>query len=99
RGAGPGRVRGVTQQSSPREFMTVEDVAAELRLGDRAVRKLVASGAIPALRLGRRWYILRTPLVARFPAAEGERGGGHRRDAAELDRVVRALAPHRSSVG
>jgi excisionase family DNA binding protein len=82
---------------APREFLTVEDLAAELQLGQRAVRRLIATGEIPGLRIGRKWYCRREALVARFRAVETQRKDRKRRDEAELDRVVRALTPH--SVG
>lgn len=81
-----------------REFLTVEDLAAELQLGERAVRKLIAAGEIPALRIGRRWFCRREALLARFRAAENARTTRRRRDAVEVERVVRALRPHRTDL-
>jgi excisionase family DNA binding protein len=37
-----------------RELLTVRQVAAELRLSEKTVRRLIASGELPAFRLGRK---------------------------------------------
>jgi excisionase family DNA binding protein len=78
-------------------LLTVEELAAELQISVRGVRRLIAVGEIPALRIGRSWYCRREALLARFRAAETRRHERKRHDQAEIDLVVRALAPHSTS--
>jgi excisionase family DNA binding protein len=44
----------VPQISSPRQFLTVADVAVALQVSPRTVWRLIADGAFPVLRVGRR---------------------------------------------
>ncbi len=39
--------------------ITVDEIAADLGLGVRAVREMLENGTIPAVKLGRRWIITR----------------------------------------
>ena len=39
------------------EFMTVAESAALLRIGERTANKLVRSGRLPAVKVGRSWKV------------------------------------------
>ncbi len=44
------------------EFMTTDDVLGYLRVNARTVYRLIKSGELPAVRIGRQWRIRRTDL-------------------------------------
>ena len=41
------------------ELLSLQDVAEKLRLSDKTVRKLCATGELPAVKLASRWYVRR----------------------------------------
>ncbi len=43
-------------------LMTVEDVAATLSISESGVRRLIVSGALPSVRVGKRVLVARTAL-------------------------------------
>jgi excisionase family DNA binding protein len=43
----------------PAARMTVNEIAADLHLGKRAVLNLLANGQLPAIRMGSRWLVTR----------------------------------------
>ena len=43
----------LTVQKSDTRFLTVPEVAMELRLSERTVKRLISRGSLPALRVGR----------------------------------------------
>jgi excisionase family DNA binding protein len=43
-------------------FLTTEDVLAYLRVTHRTIYRLVRSGELPAVRIGRQWRFRRTDL-------------------------------------
>ena len=45
-------------------FLTTEEVLAYLRITPRTVYRLIRSGELPALRIGRQWRFRRTDLDA-----------------------------------
>jgi excisionase family DNA binding protein len=63
-----------TRQSSGR--LTVAEIAKRLRIGPLAVYAMLESGALPGLRIGRRW------LVTRSAYEEWERTCGSKKPAA-----------------
>ncbi len=73
-----------------KEFCRVEDVAALLSVTPNAVRGMIRKGRIPALKLGRRYYIRREALVALFRESESDRVPSRRR---EIARVTQLLPP------
>jgi excisionase family DNA binding protein len=46
---------------SPRQLLTCREVAARLRLSERQVRRLIATGELPAYQLGGRGTAIRVP--------------------------------------
>ena len=65
--------------------LTMEDVAAALRISVAHARRLAAAGAIPARRRGRRWYVLRDELErALRPLGDDEQRGGSKTGAAAI---------------
>ena len=47
-----------------------EDIAAELRMSKRRTYHLLESGALPAFKLGGRWYIRPSTMKKHFAALE-----------------------------
>ncbi|MDR0986512.1 MAG: helix-turn-helix domain-containing protein [Ruminococcus sp.] len=47
----------MTQESNKPRMLTIPQLAAEGYLPERAIRRLVAEGAIPTVRIGTRRYI------------------------------------------
>ena len=45
------------------DLMTASDVAEVLRQSGQTVRRLMASGRIPAVKIGSRWYTPKSRLV------------------------------------
>ena len=45
-------------------FLTTEEVLAYLRITPRTIYRLIRSGELPALRIGRQWRFRRTDLDA-----------------------------------
>ena len=58
------------------DFLSVREVAALFRINPKTVRRWIASGTLPATRLGRDWRIARSDLKA-LAAARGNRVQGH----------------------
>ena len=54
-------------------YLSVKDVASVFRIHPKTVRRWIASGQLPATRLGRDWRIARSDLRA-LAAARGNRG-------------------------
>ena len=89
--------------SKPGEYLTYEEVAAELRVSRRTVERWVEAGSLPAVRFGRRILrISRDDLVGfidRAKAAEGvdarnpRRTGGATRNPAGDDRPLGPQGP------
>jgi excisionase family DNA binding protein len=50
--------------TAPEPLLTVAEVAAELRLSVKTVRRMIARGALPARQIGRLWRVRRTHLDA-----------------------------------
>jgi len=57
-----------TQPTTPSPYATREEAAAFLRLSARTLDKLIASGTIPAVRLGRR-VLIRHAVLENLEAA------------------------------
>lgn len=60
--------KGISRQDAVRpegseEFMTVAEAAAELRVSERTVRRHLAEGRIPHIRVGKQIRILRAELM------------------------------------
>ncbi|MBM4336414.1 MAG: helix-turn-helix domain-containing protein [Deltaproteobacteria bacterium] len=53
----------------PRHAVSVLDLAHELGLAERTVRRLVAAGRIPVVRVGRRVLVLRDAALAALHVA------------------------------
>ena len=64
----------VEPNESQSKFVTVAEVAAELRVSNMTVYRLVQSGALPAVRVGRS-YRIRAADVDRYLAAQYTRAG------------------------
>jgi len=47
-------------RKSLREFLTIDEVARELRVNRRTVMRWIRSGKLPALQVGRNYRILKT---------------------------------------
>ncbi len=60
-------------QPEPSTWLTPKDLQQELRLGEKAVYRLLRSGAIPSIRLGGVYRINRRHLED-APLAAGELG-------------------------
>lgn len=61
-GAPNERTEPITSPSSP-EFLTVAEAASVLRVSVRTLRRHLAAGKIPHIRVGRQVRILREPLL------------------------------------
>jgi len=59
------------------DVMTVQDASIRLGYSQRHLRRLLRDGILPGRRLGRRWVILRGPLLAALAPdnAPGQSGG------------------------
>jgi len=53
---------GDQMSDKPDEILTIDEVAAYLKAGKRTVYRLVASGQIPAFKLGGTWRFRRGEL-------------------------------------
>jgi excisionase family DNA binding protein len=42
------------------EYMTAEEIAAKLRVDISTVRRMIRSGVLPSIRVGRQYRVLRT---------------------------------------
>jgi len=51
---------------------SVEDLADLLRIKPTAVRQLIRLGKIPAAKIGRRWYVRGSNLLAIVPSQQEE---------------------------
>ena len=51
-------------ESGFQAFLTTEEVLAYLRITPRTIYRLIRSGELPALRIGRQWRFRRTDLDA-----------------------------------
>lgn len=56
------RGRRISQAPKPDGVLFVEEVAAELRLNHKTVRRHISSGRLPAVKQGGRWFIRRSAL-------------------------------------
>lgn len=54
------------------EYLTVDEVAAKLRVTPKTVRRWCAAGQLKALRAGRPWRITPADLDAFMQAQQGE---------------------------
>ncbi len=62
------------------EMMTVEQVAETSGIHPRQVRYQCSRGELPAVHIGRRWYVSKTKLAQMFETREGRSAlGGERR--------------------
>ena len=53
-----------SDESGFQAFLTTEEVLAYLRITPRTIYRLIRSGELPALRIGRQWRFRRTDLDA-----------------------------------
>ena len=53
------------------ELMTVEQIAEASGMCARQVRYQCAKGKLPAVHIGRRWYVSKTKLAQMFGVANG----------------------------
>jgi len=67
------------------DLLTVQELAAMTRRSPSAVRAGLKRKELPAVKLGRRWFVRRRDVERLFDAAAGEREAGHRQ-AARPDR-------------
>jgi excisionase family DNA binding protein len=51
------------------EFLTVAEIAAELKMNQQTIRNWVDSGYLPAIRIGRRVRVKRSDFDARLEAS------------------------------
>ncbi|MCK6479101.1 MAG: helix-turn-helix domain-containing protein [Planctomycetes bacterium] len=66
-----------TEPPSPNrkgEYLTVEKLSEILDVHEDTVRSMIAKGVLPGARIGRRLYVRRVALDARFIAAEQDAG-------------------------
>ncbi len=59
----------MTRQDNQDVFLTTEDVLSYLRINARTVYRLIHTGDLPAVRVGRQWRVRRRDLD-RFVAAQ-----------------------------
>jgi excisionase family DNA binding protein len=52
------------------ELMTVDEVAALMRLHKDSIRRLLRRGELPGVRIGKRWWVYRADLEARLRGGE-----------------------------
>src|SRR5271155_3240414 len=70
-----------TSDSSKNEFLTVEEMAEELKLHPQTIRMWIRTGRLPAKKLGRIYRLRREDVDAVLSADEGESGSiGANRD-------------------
>ena len=55
---------GKTAQSTIKAMLTVPDIAKMLQRKECTIRRRIENGLIPAHKMGRCWYILKSELVA-----------------------------------
>lgn len=55
--------------ASGKATMTIAEAATRLGLSIKATRKAALAGQVPAIRIGRRWLVLRDPLEAMLAGA------------------------------
>lgn len=53
-----------TKKTSPEDFLSTAEVAAELGLGPARVNVLLNTGRLPAMRVGKVWIVRRADLEA-----------------------------------
>jgi excisionase family DNA binding protein len=51
-----------TSGDNPRRLLTTEEVVSYLRVNSRTVYRLIQSGDLPAVRVGRQWRVRRSDL-------------------------------------
>ena len=70
-----------TQTTSRDGFLTTEDVLSYLRINAKTVYRLIRSGDLPAVRVGRQWrfrqrdldrWVVAQSIAAEWPAAANE---------------------------
>ena len=68
---------------SNEEILTIEEVAALLRISERTIYAMAKEGRLPgAVKVGRSWRVLRPKLMAWLddnsasPPSQGDNGGG-----------------------
>ena len=66
------------QQSAPR-FMTVTEVADIMRVSKMTVYRLIHSGAMPALRVGKSFRVPEAPVAQMPQAGTADHSGGQAR--------------------
>ena len=54
----------ISKSTAPEALLTVAEVAAELRLSVKTVRRMIARGELPGRQIGRQWRVRRTHLDA-----------------------------------
>ena len=55
--------------ASDRPALTTSEVAKLLRIDTRTVTRAIDDGDIPAVRIGKKWFVPRLPFIAMFDAA------------------------------
>lgn len=53
-------LRGKRMRKSVREFLTVDEIAKELRVSWKTVVKFIQNGELPAIKVGRNYRILKS---------------------------------------
>lgn len=89
-------LRAQLLENSRSETLSLEEAATFLRLGRKAMKELVDSGAVPAVRLNQKHTVmLREDLIA-YLREEGRRQADARR-VQKLKDAARAAKPRRSA--
>jgi len=52
----------MTSEASPSAFLTTEEVLSCLKVNPRTIYRLIKSGELPAVRIGRQWRFRRSDL-------------------------------------
>jgi len=55
------------------QYATTAEIARELRIGEKAIRRMVRDGRLPALRLGRSLRFDRKEVLACLSSVHGDR--------------------------
>jgi len=69
------------------DYLTVDEVAARLRVASKTVRRWCAAEQLKAVRAGRQWRILPTDLEA-FLKAQGKGGDTEGKNTAGLATII-----------
>jgi excisionase family DNA binding protein len=63
---------GPDREEAPVPLMTVDEVAAWLRVSEKTVRKLASDGDLPGRKIGREWRFDRSEVAAWLHRQQGD---------------------------